>query len=66
MTKTREAVKKWLTENGYDGLVNAYAECGCEIADLAPCEHNCLECEPAYKGPITEEGELFRMYEVKP
>jgi len=32
----KEIVKKYLIENGYDGLCNK--GCGCEIDDLVPCD----------------------------
>ena len=45
-----EIVKKYLEENGYEGLVHADGECGCELDDLAPCdEWFCQGCEPGYK-----------------
>lgn len=45
----QEIVKKWLIDNGYDGL---YSEgcCGCDISTLMDCgEPN--NCEAGYKVP---------------
>ena len=45
-----EIVKKYLEDNGYDGLYND--DCGCCLDDLAPCDSNCLNCTPGYKQPV--------------
>lgn len=48
---------KFLTDNGYDGLCNPDAECGCGIDDLAPCGSSFLGCKAAYKSKnITEQS----------
>lgn len=39
-------VKKWLKENGYDGLY--IGECGCRRNDLFPCGADPGLCEPGY------------------
>ena len=40
----KEIVKKYLKENGYDGLVGN--ECGCDIDDLFPCGlEGCENCD---------------------
>ena len=42
-----EILKKYLQDNGYDGL--AGDECGCKIDDLFPCEScDIYQCEPGY------------------
>lgn len=46
-----DIVAEWLTDNRYDGLFSIYGECGCEIADLMPCECDGSQCEPGYKAP---------------
>ena len=46
----REIIKKYLIDNGFDGLFDP-DECACEIADLMPCGEYCGSCEPGYKGP---------------
>jgi hypothetical protein len=45
----REIAKKWLEDNGYDGLTNEY--CGCELNDLMPCGEPSPNCEAGYKVP---------------
>lgn len=46
----RDILLQWLKANGYDGLMNDGAECGCEIGDLIPCDEPCESCRPGYKG----------------
>jgi hypothetical protein len=41
-----EIVKKYLEENGFDGL--AGDECGCSKDSLFPCDFCNGDCEPAY------------------
>jgi hypothetical protein len=41
-----DIVKKYLEENGFDGLFSQY--CGCRIDDLIPCGEICMDCEPGY------------------
>ena len=36
-TPTGEMVAEWLRANGYDGLCNPDAGCGCGLDDLMPC-----------------------------
>ncbi len=45
-----------LRTNGFDGLIEAMAECSCELADLAPCDNNIGSCRPGYKH-LTPGGE---------
>lgn len=44
-----EIVKERLTADGYGGLVAPCGDCGCEVADLAPCNSDMSQCEPGYK-----------------
>jgi hypothetical protein len=45
-----DIIKEYLKDNGYDGLFNIEGECGCELADLAPCDSLCVDlCEPGVK-----------------
>jgi hypothetical protein len=39
-TKTTviEIIKQHLIDNGFDGLYNEDLGCGCELADLEPCD----------------------------
>ena len=43
-----EIVKQYLKENGYDGLCNSDAECGCNFDHLMVCESCCADCVSAY------------------
>ncbi|WP_292992517.1 hypothetical protein [Nitrosomonas sp.] len=56
-----EILKQHLVDNEFDGLVNGYAECGCDVSDLVPCDSNFSECKPAYKyrDPSNENEFLF-------
>lgn len=50
MTKTViQIVREHLKSNGFDGLVQSYAECGCLLDDLAPCCDNISHCKPGYR-----------------
>jgi len=45
-----EIVAEYLKEHGFDGLVEEDGECGCELADLFPCQNeNALFCQAGYK-----------------
>ena len=46
MSNLRGIVKRWLTDNGYDGLCNV--ECGCRKNDLFPCGSDPGRCIPGY------------------
>ena len=49
-TNVKDIVADYLKANGYDGLYNGDAECGCDLADLFPCEcMNAHVCRPGYK-----------------
>jgi hypothetical protein len=43
----KEIIKKYLADNGFDGLCGD--GCGCPIGDLMPCEGPCGDCVPAYE-----------------
>lgn len=60
----KEIVTKYLQDNGFDGLRTD--GCGCQIADLMPCEDCNSMCEPGYKVPCDcDEGCDFHIVEVK-
>lgn len=59
-----EILRRWLEEHGYDGLVADGAECGCEIADLIPCDSPCDTCQPAYRG-VNADGDGWALYASK-
>lgn len=44
-----EIVKDYLSSNGYGGLFNEDADCGCQLSDLSPCDSPCMDCEAGYK-----------------
>lgn len=45
----KEILKKYLTDNDYDGLF-CPGKCACLVDDLFPCEEmNYKTCEPGYK-----------------
>jgi hypothetical protein len=49
MATVIEILKAHLVANGFDGLVNGDAGCGCEISELAPCDECFSQCQPGYK-----------------
>ena len=46
-----DIVKQYLEQNGFDGLVEQFGECGCEVSDLFPCGTPHESCRAAYKIP---------------
>ena len=71
MAKVIEIVKSYLVANGFDGLVQVDAECGCLCDDLAPCQSDYGQCEPGYRGAHEDGGLLddwaedWAMYRTK-
>ena len=54
----KEIVKKYLEENGYDGLASPDLECGCPIDDLMPCDKpNAEECVSGHKSNV--DGDII-------
>ena len=51
----REIIASKLSRLCCDGLAAPDADCGCGIADLAPCGGSCLDCLPA-RSRVTSEG----------
>jgi hypothetical protein len=45
--EVKEIVKKYLEDNGFDGLFFP-GECGCMKDELMPCENMCADCEAGY------------------
>jgi hypothetical protein len=45
-----EMLKKQIQAEGGDGLFNERMECGCGLADLAPCEEVGHDCVLAQRG----------------
>ncbi len=51
-----DIVKKYLKENGFDGLCTD--DCGCHLDDLMPCcQEGALSCEPGYAISVEEAQE---------
>ena len=42
-------IKKYLEDNGFEGLYDPRGECGCEIANLRACCEDPCDCLPGYK-----------------
>ena len=61
----KQIIKKYLKENGYDGLVDCENECGCELGNLMPCDGVIMDCEPGYKGPDLSGDCDFLIYRTK-
>lgn len=45
MNTVKRMVEQFLRTNGFDGLCNPDAECGCLLGDLAPCGNIHEECQ---------------------
>jgi len=66
MTTVIEIVKAHLIANGFDGLVQPDAECGCLCDDLAPCCDNISSCKPGYRGADkSDDPEDWAIYTTK-
>jgi hypothetical protein len=52
----KEIIKKYLQDNGYQGLYYP-GDCGCSMEDLIACSEDCSECEPGYKHRAGEDSE---------
>lgn len=63
-TSVKQIVAGWLDQNGYEGLVNVEAECGCSKSDLFVCgDCQAGECVCAYKGK-SPDGEFDEWFYV--
>ncbi|MCP3680307.1 MAG: hypothetical protein GY782_08680 [Gammaproteobacteria bacterium] len=66
MMNVKEIIIDYLKKNGYDGMVNEFEECGCELTDLYPCEViHVNECEPGYKKECSCEDRGCEFHMVK-
>jgi len=45
----QDIVIKYLDDNGYDGLFNGVAPCGCETKEICPWGEMSIDCIAAYK-----------------
>lgn len=59
-----EMVKRYLIDNGFDGLYNEDLGCGCELADLEPCGEIRSDCTAGYKHQGDEEYDFYKQGEV--
>lgn len=66
MATVIEIVAEHLRSIGADGLVQTDAECGCEAANLAPCQGDFSACQPGWRGidPDSTSGD-WAMYRTK-
>ena len=56
MVTAKEIVIEYLKKNGYAGLCNPDAGCGCEIEDICPgVGIDFDDCQPAYKTVCNRE-----------
>ena len=46
-----DIIKKYLEENGFDGLYSPAGDCACENSDLFPCCESPTNCKPGHKLP---------------
>jgi hypothetical protein len=53
----KQIVQKYLTDNGYDGLVEPNTGCGCGIDNF--CQWWCEDCTPAYKHESEMGDEVY-------
>lgn len=44
-----DVMAQWLTDNGYDGLVNEDLSCACKASDLRPCGEAMGTCMPGHE-----------------
>lgn len=60
-----EITRAYLVANGFDGLVQPDAECGCLVDSLYPCESCGSECEPGYRGVCKDDPGEWAIYRTK-
>lgn len=63
-----EIIKKYLVDNGYDGLCDSDCNCGCGVNDLSPCDNLSLfHCKPAHSKKLRcedcEDGKYKECYD---
>ena len=59
----KEIVKKYLEENGLEGLCGL--DCGCNLDDLMPCSCCCEKCVPGYGVHCTKCGNWVMTEDIK-
>lgn len=55
----QEIIKIHLEQNGFDGLYNSAAECGCLLDDLMPCDHPAPTCQAGYMAEGAEGNYIW-------
>lgn len=65
--KVIQIVRRQLAADGYGGLVNPDAVCGCTLDDLRPCAGDFADCEGGYKHMDPRQGREgeWRMFRQK-
>ncbi len=48
MATVIEIVAEHIRQNGFGGLVQPDAECGCKLGDLVPCSSDFSQCRPGH------------------
>lgn len=63
----KESIKKFLKNNGYDGLYSGLGDCACDLDDLVPCDDpDVNDCTAGYKIPCNcSHGCQFHISENK-
>lgn len=64
---TVDIIRKWLNENGFDGLMNTEGDpCGCHLGDFMPCGGEyVVDCKAAYKRTCKHNPQSFCMVSKK-
>jgi len=63
--KVIEIVAAHLAAQGFDGLVQTDAECGCLADDLVPCCGDFSACEPGYRGAHADDPGEWAIYRTQ-
>ena len=66
MSDVKQVILDYLADNGFDGLFSPDYDCACDPSDLAPCEFNCLSCQPGYRVPCDCGDHDFHIQAEKP
>ena len=57
----KEIISDYLLKNGYEGLFNEDADCGCPVNDdfMSCSGEMCVDCQPGYRLPGNEEYDFL-------
>lgn len=65
----KQIIEKYLTENGYDGLVyvdfSGENACGCNIETLCLCDSWACDCQPGYTHSDDDDTTIYLEKEEK-